>query len=464
MKPACLMFATILSVHCAILAAQSLLQPVPYLDQPLIPISRAPRGPGFTLTVNGVNFVPASVVMWDGRPRQTQYVSPAQLRAKIPASDIARVRTASITVVNPEPGGGISNVVFLPVRRRAVPDGITWKYVAAPPPEVIVAADFNNDGKLDLAVTDNYEIPILTVLIGNGDGTFQPPVNYAIDGIAGDIVVGDFNRDGNLDLIVSGDHIEELLGNGDGTFQSPRDLGFPRSCLAVGDFNRDGNLDLVFGQDPLMIALGNGDGTFQPPAPVSFLFDVLALSVGDINKDGILDIVASTNEGAQAYVAVSLGNGDGTFQQPISAPTQFDTLNMIAADMNGDGKLDLVVDSDEGSPASIFFGKGDGSFLPRVEFGFPGGPFGLVVGDFNADGKIDLATVNDTWPVEETFVTLLPGKGDGKFRLEIPFRLLRQGLGPNFGRGLVAGYFGGNGGLDLVVATDDGVELWLQSP
>src|SRR5947208_252357 len=149
--------------------------PVPLVNQPLVPAAAAPGGPGFTLTVNGTGFVSGSVVNWNANPRPTTFISGSQLTASIAAADIATAGTASVTVVNPTPGGGASNVALFQI---TVPAGsLAFTNVDFPlvfQPLSLVAADFNNDGKLDLA-TATAGSDVVSVLLGKGDGSLQTP-------------------------------------------------------------------------------------------------------------------------------------------------------------------------------------------------------------------------------------------------------------------------------------------------
>jgi len=268
----------------------------------------------------------------------------------------------------------------------------------------VVATDFNNDGKMDLAVV-NTSNKSISVLLGNGDGTFQSAVTYAAGSRPNSVTSGDFNGDGKLDLAVANsnlgppparDSVSVLLGNGDGTFQAPVSYGAGTAPGSVtsGDFNGDGKPDLVVvnsNSNTVSVLLGNGDGTFQ--APISYLAGASPSSVtsGDFNGDGKPDLVVANYN--SSTVSVLLGNGDGTFQ----AAASYDVAGAFAAsvtsgDLNGDGRLDLAVAN--GSTVSVLLGNGDGTFQGAVNYATGPGPSSVTGADFNRDGKLDLVTVN----------------------------------------------------------------------
>jgi hypothetical protein len=247
---ACLLTSSLMLVSSADADAAN---PVPYVYQPLVPDAAAPGGPGFTLTVNGTGFVSGSVVNWNDSARATHFVSQGQLTATILATDIAKAGTASVNVVNPGPGGGTSAVVFFPITvpTSSVPLARTELDSAGGNIQV-VTADFNGDGKLDLATAGYYDSTV-RIFLGNGDGTFRiGPTYSACEAHA--LATGDFNGDGIVDLAVGArgcGQVTILLGNGDGTFREGRSFdtggsaGLAPYSIAVGDFNSDGKLDLA---------------------------------------------------------------------------------------------------------------------------------------------------------------------------------------------------------------------------
>ena len=317
-----------------------------------------------------------------------------------------------------------------------------------------VTADFNVDGKPDLA-TANYSS--LSILLGKGDGTFieAPGALPTLSGQS--VIAADFNRDGKSDLAVgssSGDLVIEL-GNGDGTFtQSFVGAGGGSDLLATADFNQDGKLDIFSGGS---VWLGNGDGTFQPPMTV--VSDASFIAIADFNLDGKPDLVLVDQDGTILY----LGNGDGTFQTGlVISSTQ---ASVVAGDFNHDGKPDLIIGYSEGGTAVLLLGNGDGTFqspvpLPTVPVG-PAEEPGievLKVGDFNNDGKLDLAVVYP-YILNPSFVGIVLGNGDGTFQTAVTQNA------PEGPTSYVLADMNGDGNLDLVTANpsnnDNNVSVWL---
>jgi len=434
--------------------------PVPLINQPLVPDAIAPGGAGFTLAVHGTGFVSGAVVKWNHSSLATTFVNGTQLTASVPASDIAAPGTASVTVVNPSPGGGTSNVMFFEVTpaSSSIALGAPPAFGAGTDPDSVAVGDFNGDGKLDLAVA-NVGSNNVSILLGNGDGTFQAAVDYGAGSNPDSVAVGDFRGDGKLDLVVANDgsnNVSILLGNGDGTFQAAVNygVGSAPTSVAVGDFNGDGKLDLAVANElsnNVSILLGNGDGTFQAAVSYGAGMTLFSVAVGDFNGDGKLDLVVA--DAVSDYISVLLGNGDGTFKTAVQYVAGLEPFSVAVADFNGDGKLDLAVANNEGGNVSILLGNGNGTFKAAVNYGTGTAPGAVAVGDFNGDGKLDLV-VGGANSNNVNVVSVLLGNGDGTFQAAVNY-------GAGAGQTSVAvGDFNGDGRLDLAFPAS----LLLQTP
>ena len=329
-------------------------------------------------------------------------------------------------------------------------------------PHWMAASDFNGDGRPDLA-TANSDSNNVSVLLGNGDGTFQAAQTYATAGFNPEFVaVGDVNLDGRQDLAVaqSGSTpslVSVLLGNGDGSFQPARIFATGQGSLsvAVGDFNGDGRPDLVaanYYSNDVSVLLGNGDGTFQ--AAQSFPtagMNPVTVAVGDFNGDGRPDLAvtngANTTSGAvPGNLAVLLGNGDGTFQAARTIDVGITPAFVAVRDVNGDGRPDLAVANFRSNDVSVLLGNGDGTFQAPRNFDTGTGPLSMAVGDVNSDGQADLAVANFDFNIRgPNTVSVLLGNGDGTFQAAQAFS---AGTNP---ASVAVGDFNGDVRQDLAV-------------
>ena len=382
-------------------------------------------------------------------------------------------------------------------------------------PTGVAVGDLNGDGIPDIATTNNSDGTI-SILLGNGDGTYGTPKTVATNPGPGAIVIGDFNGDGKNDLIVgttSGNStVQVFLGNGDGTFGAPATLNFGSErpvAIQVADFNGDGKLDLAIATVDSTAAsanifLGKGDGTFAllgmggPGFSGSTALGGLvagdfdgngtvdlavivtttmsgsavavvsndgtgnltfkkfynlnsvanALTAADFNGDGHLDLAVT--EGSAGNVAVLLGNGDGTFQSEVDHATGQNPSYIIAGDLNGDGKTDLITASLGQSNLSVLLGKGDGTFQTAVSYPTLLGPVQLATADVNRDGHTDIVVTNS----EQNSVQVFLGKGDGTLRTgSYPAGLSLESI--------TSGDFNGDGNPDFAIVGNGTVSIYL---
>jgi hypothetical protein len=445
---------------------------IPTVNQPLVPSSVTPASGTFQLGVNGTAFVPGAVVNWNGVPLSTTFVNRRRLRAVVPAADVTKAATATVSVTNPAPGGGTSNAVFFTVTTptpsltfapgASLTVGTTVSQVAV--------ADFNNDGKMDLAVLNQGAEYICTdgtvgseyvsTFLGNGDGTFTAGGALQLDCVMLDagsdyaITVADFNGDGSPDIAVSftgsiccidfGHWVAVYPGNGDGTFSAqpsePFNVANGDGMPITGDFNGNGGMEVAIEGGDLGFILyvipeyGIGGG--------ETLLDLAIdgggsswLLAGDFNNDGILDMVSPP---VNNLPTILLGNGDGTFTAASAQPTATFPNAPALGDFNGDGNLDLIV------PGMVLLGNGDGTFSEKSEPNVSGN----LVADLNGDGKLD---------VIGSVICL--GNGDGTFQTGLD-------IGPS-GTPVAVADFSGDGRLDLVMqdsTSPNTITLLLQSP
>ena len=312
--------------------------------------------------------------------------------------------------------------------------------------------DFNGDGIPDLAVA-NFGSNTVSILLGNGDGSFQSAVEYPVGVTPSYVAVGDFNKDGALDLAVAntnsfspGGTVSILLGNGNGTFQAALNYASTEPyAIVVADLNHDGNLDLVVDNHAgqISVLLGNGDGTFQTAKYYAAGSNPLSVVVGDFNKDGKPDIAVANK--ASNNVSVLLGNGDGTFKTAVNYPAGTNPVRIASGDFNGDGNLDLAVANSGSNNISILMGNGDGTFQAAVNLSAGQSPSAVAVGDFNGDGKIDLVVTNHT----DNTIGIYLGNGDGTFQSPVTYPVSN----PEFA---AVGDLNADNAPDLVVTNSSG--------
>jgi hypothetical protein len=350
---------------------------------------------------------------------------------------------------------------------RALPDGnfaAERIYGVTTNPRAITLADLNLDGQRDAAIPSGESYAV-SILLGTADGSFSdtPEVFGTSQTSSVAIAMTDLNNDGRPDVVnlynSSGNQgpisrFVAYVGDGEGNFSPPfsASTGYNSSGIGIGDFNRDGFADLAvinrtvdnFTGGALAIFFGLGDGTFRTPFYVSVGNTPNSIIVADFNGDGIPDLaIAQMNtEGAAGSVSVLLGKGNGAFQQAVYYVAGSHPSQVVAADVNVDGRLDLVAIA--GRSVAVLGGNGDGTFQPPIYTGFvsSGGLMHEFVGDFNSDGHPDLVTTSQDSGLRVKF---LAGNGDGTFQQPVEI-----GGFSYAGLGFVGGGdFNGDGKLDI---------------
>ena len=283
--------------------------------------------------------------------------------------------------------------------------------------------DLNGDGNLDLLAA-NYLDNTVGVLLGNGDGTYESAANYSTGSqIPLAVAVGDFNGDGKLDAVTADPYpssatgISVLIGNGDGTFvPSVRyPAGVTPRQVAVADFNKDGRQDVAVVDDGwagVSVLLGQGDGTFPSYSHYTTDSHPKDLAIGDMNDDGFVDLLVVNNNPVTniSKLSVLLGKVGGTFNSAVNYPMNHWGAGGVAlGDVNADGKLDVVTSNQVDNSASVFLGNGDGTVRTEVSYAGVTSPGSLALADLNGDGIEDVAVTSSTG------MSVLPGTGSGGF-------------------------------------------------
>ena len=333
-------------------------------------------------------------------------------------------------------------------------------------PKGVVVADFDGDGKPDIATAISggwHETNQVNVFFGHGDGTFGSAVSYKVGRAPAWIAVGDFNHDGHPDLVTANscsNSVSVLINKGNGTFYMATNyaVGAYPSCLAVADLNDDNHPDLVvansFGAGPsISVLLGRGNGTFGAATDFPCPAGADELAVGDFDRDGKLDVAVHGGEYSSGVVSLFTGNGAGSFQLPANFNIGSSLEGLCAADLNGDGKLDLALTSGDENTVLLMMGRGNGTFKCITDTYLVGGAIhGMITADFNLDGQPDLATVNRS----NNSVSVLVQQTNGAFRSAVTYSIGSQ---PH---AIKAADFNEDGRLDLITANLDGTLTLLR--
>jgi hypothetical protein len=411
-----------------------------------------------------------SVLLGDGKGNfgpATKFAAGSDT-AEIVAADFNGDRKLDLAVAN---GGSNDVSILLGNGQGGFTSGVT--VAVGRTPIGIAAADLNHDGHQDLVVADSglslsgTHPNSVAILLGAGNGSFQPATFISVAAGPVGVAVADFNNDSNQDVVVtnsSTDQVSLLLGKGNGTFQTPvvftvtpgstpePGTGFGPSQVSVDDFNGDGNKDVAVANSltsTAAVLLGNGKGSFGKPLNLQVGKTPFAICSGDYNRDGKRDFITS-NADADT-ISVVLGKGNGTFQDvPPAVRTNAGPSQIVTADFNGDGILDLATsnagNSQDGNTVSVLLGRGSGRFASQIVSAASLDPLGLAAGDFNQDGRADLVVANPGMiPTKNGGFSLLLSNGDGTFQPPVNF------TAGDFPDSIAVADFNGDGNPDVVV-------------
>lgn len=393
---------------------------------------------GATITITGANFALAATVTVGGNPcTNVMVVSSSQITCTVPAK-AATCGPAAVVVTNPGNRMATRSDVFS-YQTSMLSLGMQTALMMATNPRQVIAADVNGDNKLDL-ISANSGAGNVTVRIGDGTGSFSgnPIVTMIGTGTSPyAVAAGDLNNDGKIDIVTANNQNNTLgvrLGAGDGNFSAPAGA-VPTTAaspvdIAIGDLNGDGKRDVVVANNAsnnISVFIGNGDGTFQAGVTtnVSTNGRPSALILADFNGDQKLDFATANSMSNDVTVRLGDGNGGWGLGTNPGAGMLNAPADLVAADFNGDSKLDLAVVNGGAGTARVFVGNGDGNFISTATPAIGSGTNtrSIAAGDFNADGVPDFVVTNALAPVTAVVVLV---SADGNYLPQTPLQMGSQ--------------------------------------
>jgi FG-GAP-like repeat/Bacterial Ig-like domain (group 3) len=383
---------------------------------------------------------------------------------------------ADVVAVN-NPGGGATGTI---VTRLGNGDATFQSAIVSLSTDSLVAAaqgDFNKDGKQDIIVVDQ-QLQRAVLMLGDGSGAFTSSGTNNTCSVGPNptgVVAADLNNDGKLDIAIVNQGttgvagaVTVCMGNGNGTFGSPSsyqaaDLGLVPTpdpvAIAAGDLNNDGKIDLVvaLNSNAYSTLRGNGNGTFQLPSTQILvnLTNPRAVTIADMNKDGNADIVVTTSD-----VSVLLGNGDLTFRSPASYSVSGWLNSVAVADLNGDGQPDVIIPNTAENEICVLLNKGSGQLGPVMRYAVETAPYSIAVADLNSDHSADVMVANNGIAGVGGTVTVAFGNGDGSLRAAYSYATNPPGISSQ-SRAVVTGDFNNDGRADIASLLWDSVSVLI---
>jgi hypothetical protein len=335
-------------------------------------------------------------------------------------------------------------------------------------PSSVTVGDFHGDGKADLA-TANPDMYTASILLNDGSGGFAKPVDYSIGPEPDSVAVGDFNGDGKDDLATATSYagVWVLFNDGHDGFVAAADhtVGSRPSSIAVSDFNGDGKTDMATANansDDVSILLGDGSGGFSARVNYTAGSQPSSIAVGDFNNDGNNDLAVTSGNFVTGTVSILLGDGSGSFAAALDYSVGKDPQSVAVGDFNGDGNVDLATANEMSDSISILLGDGKSGFAAPVDYAVDADadavdayPVSVAVADLNGDGNDDLTVADQGKGSGDGRVSVLLGTGGGSFALHVDYPL---GANPD---AVAAADFNGDSAPDLAVANGDTLSVLL---
>ncbi len=416
--------------------------------------------PGFSLKLYGSGFGQNDIGQFNGSNRSTSFIDDNTLAMNLLSSDLTSFGLFDVNVFDP---GYNVTTASLPINIQGVfVDKVDTSLGFSP--DYIASADFNKDGKNDLAILNSADDQI-NIFNGNGSSGFTSVSSYSTGDNPSALTIADINGDNASDLVVVNSDSNDLsiyLGNNASNFteitESPLAVGNNPKAVVVFDVDSDNRQDIIVANNSdnnIQIFLQQSDGSFleSPNSPIGVGDQPVALKKQDVNNDSKTDLII-VNQGS-SNISVLLNNGFGNFLPAANSPFNVGSqpVDLCIKDFDSDNKLDLAVVNKGNNNVSIFKGNSTGVFSAGSSFNVGQSPVSINCNDYNHDRYNDLAVLNNL----DNNVSLLLGDGTGQFGLAVNYATAGGPVG------MVSGLFNKDGNLDLITvnSTDDNFSVLL---